>query len=375
MTQQFDISLADSQATNVNPIKPKDFDFSGYQEYTEILNERCRRFRDAESGVIVYRRMRVAECFSYGCRNMRRSLALQLGALHESRAYKADVPNFLEPWYGIGTIASAYGGDYIWAEGNAPAMKSQFSSLKEVLDCEPREVSNTPIGRQTLNMIEYFMEQTRGQLPISFTDTQSPLNMAGHLYPLDQFFLDLLVEPEKIVRLFDILAGLSMQFNREQHKLIGQSLVLPGHGFASSSCWKGLGMSDDNAIMISPDQYLEMAAPSIEEISRPWGGPVFHSCGDWSGWVDAILQVKGLVMADGAFSPQTDPGATNNLEEFHKFANSGIVLNARVVGDLRTVREQVSRLWVPGMKLIVVTYCETPDEQSRVYDLIHEICQ
>jgi hypothetical protein len=46
-----------------------------------------------------------------------------------------------------------------------------------------------------------------------------------------------------------------------------------------------------------------------------------------------------------------------------------------VVGDLETIREQVSRLWVSGMKLVVVTYCETPDEQAEAYKMIHEICQ
>jgi hypothetical protein len=80
-------------------------------------------------------------------------------------------------------------------------------------------------------------------------------------------------------------------------------------------------------------------------------------------------------MVDGAFSPQTDPGATDNLKAFHLFANTGIVLNARIVGDLETIREQVSRLWTPGMKLVVVTYCETPEEQTQAYDLVHNICR
>jgi hypothetical protein len=306
---------------------------------------------------------------------MKRSLELQLGALEKSMLFKADVPNFLEPWYGIGTVASAFGGDYIWHEGNAPALKTRFSSIDEVLATEPIEIAQTNIGRQTLNMIEYFMDQTKGRVPVSLTDTQSPLNMIGHLYPLDQFFIDLLMEPEKVLQLLDRLADLSVRFNQEQIKLIGSALASPGHGFASSTKWQGLGMSDDNAVMISPDQYLEMAARSVEKIGTPLGGPAFHSCGDWSGWVDAVLQIKGLKMADGAFSPQTDPGATNNLEEFHKFANTGIVLNARVVGDLETIREQVSRLWVSGMKLVVVTYCETPDEQAEAYKMIHEICQ
>jgi len=375
MTQKFNNQLADSQATQVIPVKAGNFDFDLYESYAANLNQTCAKFWQQKSGVAVYRRMRVGECFSFGCKDMERSLELQLGALEKSMLFKADVPNFLEPWYGIGTVASAFGGDYIWYEGNAPALKPRFQNIDEVLACEPLEIAKTNIGRQTLDMICYFMDQTKGRVPVSLTDTQSPLNIIGHLYPLDQFFMDTMIEPEKVMTLFDILADLSIRFNQEQVKLIGNALASPGHGFASSTQWKGLGMSDDNAIMISPDQYLEMAAPSVEKICTPLGGPVFHSCGDWSGCVDAVLQIKGLKMADGAFSLQTDPGATDHLEAFHRFANTGIVLNTRIVGSLGTIHEQLSRLWVPGMKLVVVTYCETPSEQEEAYQLIHELCR
>jgi len=375
MAKQFDNFKADSQATLVEPVKPENFDFDRYNDYATDLNKTCAQFWQQKSGVMVYRRMRVAECFSYGCRDMKRSLELQLGALEKSMLFKADVPNFLEPWYGIGTIASAFGGDYIWLDGQAPALKPHFTCIDEILAYEPTEVAKTPIGRHTLDMITYFMEKTKGRIPVSFTDTQSPLNMVGHLYPLDQFFMDTILEPEKVMLLFDRLADLSIQFNKEQLKLIGSALASPRHGFASSTAWKGLGMSDDNAIMISPEQYMELAVPSVEKICAPFGGPVFHSCGDWSNWVDAVLQTKGVLMADGAFSPQTDPGATDNLEAFHKFTNTGVVLNARIVGDVETIKNQLSRLWIPGMKMVVVTYCETPEEQEETYHIIHEICQ
>ena len=375
MAKIFNNQLADSQATEVVPIKPENFDFEKYQNYAEELNKECSSFWQKESGVMVYRRMRVAECFSYGCRDKERSLSLQLGALEKSMLYQANVPNFLEPWYGIGTVASAFGGDYIWPEGNAPALRAPFTTIDEVLAYEPQEVATTPIGKRTLKMIEYFMDQTKGRLPVSLTDTQSPLNMIGHLYPLDQFFMDMLLEPEKVQVLFDRLADLSIRFNREQTKLIGSALASPGHGFASSNQWSGLGMSDDNAIMISPDQYLELAAPSVSRICEPLGGPVFHSCGDWSGLVDTVLGIKDLKMADGAFSAQTDPGATNNLEAFHRFAHTGVILNARIVGDPETIREQVHRLWVPGMKLVVATYCDTPEEQEKAYQQVHEFCK
>ena len=58
----------------------------------------------------------------------------------------------------------------------------------------------------------------------------------------------------------------------------------------------------------------------------------------------------------------------------HGFGNTGIVLNARMVGGADTVADVVRRLYTPGMKLIVVTYCQTTEEQAEVYERVHEIC-
>ena len=374
MAKKFDISLSDSQATEMKPVKTSDFDFGEYKEYAEMLNEKCKMFWKAHSGVLVYRRMRVGECFSYGCKEIENSLHLQLGALKTSMKYNADIPNFLEPWYGIGTISSAYGGEYIWQPNYAPALKTRFASLQEVLDYEPIPVAKTAIGKHTLEMIEFFMDKTKGLIPISLTDTQSPLNMVGHLCPIDSFFMEMMMTPEKVKQLFEIIADLSIEFNWEQLKIIGNALASPGHGFASSRAWKGLGMSDDNAIMISPGQYAEIAVPTVKSICNKFGGPAFHSCGNWEQWIDAVLDIDGLIMADGAFSPETDPDAITTPESFHKFRNTGVILNARIVGNSDVIEERVKRIWTPGMKLIVVTYCKTPEEQERVYNRIHEIC-
>jgi hypothetical protein len=46
-----------------------------------------------------------------------------------------------------------------------------------------------------------------------------------------------------------------------------------------------------------------------------------------------------------------------------------------MVGNPRTVIDAVKALWQPPMKLIVVTYCETPEEQAQLYDQIHILCQ
>jgi len=350
------------------------FDFDEYAEYEASLDRRCRAFWEGESGVLVYRRMRAAEVFAYGCGDFERSLELQLGLLQKGMEFKADVPNFLEPWYGIGTVASAFGVDYIWNAGQAPAVKAKFRTVAEAVEYEAEPVAQTAIGERTLEMIDYFVEKTGGRTGMSLTDTQSPLNIAGNVVEMGGFFMDMIDNPEGVEKLLGRLGELLAEFSREQAARIGGALVRPGHGFASSRCFEGLGMSDDNVLMISPEQYLQFVAPAVERAGAEYGGSAFHSCGDWSSKVEMVRQLAGVRMVDGAFSAATDPNP-NPPEPFAEaFANTGIVVNARIVGGADTIAEVVRRLWRPGMKLIVVTYCQSPDEQAEAYDRIHEIC-
>ena len=78
--ERFDQTNVDMQATPVEPVAPEAFDFEPYGDYEASLQQRCRAFWQAESGV-----------------------------LQKSMGFKADVPNFLMPWYGVGTVADAFG--------------------------------------------------------------------------------------------------------------------------------------------------------------------------------------------------------------------------------------------------------------------------
>ena len=372
--RKFDQTSVDVQATPADPVKPEAFDFEAYADYEASLLDRCRDFWLAESGVLVHRRMRIAEVFSYGCRDMRASLEWQLGGLKKSMDYKADVPNFLIPWYGIGPVASAFGVDYTWKEGQAPAVWPPLQTVKEALDYGTIPVSQSAIGHRAIDMIDYFVDKTGGRIPMSLTDTQSPLNIAGNVVEMSSFFLEMFDDPEVVKAFLMKLAELLAEFTRNQIERIGQAIVWPGHGYASCRAFEGLGMSNDNALMISGDQYIEFAAPAVELLGELFAGSAFHSCGDWSDRAEKIKRIRGLRMVDGAFSAATDP-MPNPPEPFAEaLANTGIVVNARIVGDCETVAETVRKLWKPGMKLIVVTFCQTPEEQAEAYDRVHEIC-
>jgi len=375
MTDRFNNTLADAQGTQVTPVSPEAFDCDAYAHYEAGLLERNRRFWEARGGVAVYRRFRVPECFTWMCRDMKASLAYQLGALQASMAYKADIANFLEPWYGIGTLASAFGVDYVWPEQQAPVVPHVFASVKEALETEPIPIEHTAIGKHCLEMIEYFLEQTKAQLPISLTDTQSPLNALSFLVETNAFYVGFLDAPDDLTVMLKRLVPLQIDFVRAQLKLLGDTAAWPGHGFAGSRTFTGLGMSDDIMTLISPDQYLAFGTPGLTQCAEPFGGPAVHSCGNWTGKAATVRTCRNLLMVDGAFTGQTDPAPNDPAHFASVFRDTGIVLNARMVGDKETILRTVKALWQPGLKLIVVTYCPTPQEQEEVYDEIHAICE
>ena len=368
----FDAGIADSQGTSVVPLSPDSFDIEKYADYEAALLEKNRQFWKADSGVLVYRRFRVPEVFSYSCKDRELSLSLQLAALEKSMEYKADIANFLEPWYGIGTVAAAFGAEYEWPKGQAPGIKAPFKTIAEALEYDVVPIEHTDIGKQTLGMIEYFLEKTKGKIPLSLTDIQSPMNVASEIIDINNFFMSFIDNPEGLKKLLALISDLLIDFTKKQVHLIGDALVWPGHGFAGSKAFSGLGMSDDTIVMLSNDYYKEFAAPNMSKIGNHFGGAVFHSCGNWSPKIEGVKAIDNLVMVDGAFSPETDPDPNPTDSIVSAFSGTGIVVNARIVGDAGVVKQKINALKKPGMKLIAVTYCHTPAEQREVYKIIKE---
>lgn len=208
---------------------------------------------------------------------------------------------------------------------------------------------------------------------MSPSDIQSPMDTASYLIDINNLLMSPFDNPEGLKKLLDILSDLLIDFMKKQIEMIGDVLVLPGHGFAASRNFGGLGMSDDVMMMLSGDQYVEFEAPCMAKVGEPFGGAVFHSCGNWSPKISAVKKIQNLIMVDGAFSTETDPDP-NPAEPFvDGFAGTKIIVNARAVGEADVAIEKAQKLWKPGMKLIVVTYCKTPDEQRQAYEKIHEL--
>ncbi len=371
--KRFDTSSTDSQGTVLAPLDPQKFDIDRYVDYEADLLAKSDAFWQASQGLAVYRRFRVPQVFSGGCKDMKHSLALQLAGLQASMDFEADIPNFLEPWYGIGIAASAFGATYVWEDDSAPAIAAPFNSVDQALQQEIVPIEQTEIGRNTLDMIEYFLEQTQGKIPMSMTDTQSALNAASFLIETNSFYMELVDNPEGMKKLLSLITDLTLDFSNKQKELIGDALVMPGHGFPSARCFEGMGMSTDVMLTISDELFKTFEVPCQEKLGNAFGGAVFHSCGNWSNKIKSVKTISNLLMVDGAFSHETDPDA-NPVELFaNAFVDTDVIVNARIVGDEETIVRQASALWSPGTKLIITTYCPTAAEQKSVYESLKKL--
>lgn len=372
----FDITSKDAQAMPVEPVEPAAFDYAEYADHAAGAEARYAAFLAQPEGVAVWQRVRVADVFRDGCRDMEASLRWQLGGLTKAMSYATDAANYLEPWYGIGVTAAAFGGEYDWPEGQSPVVRPLYQSLAEMpATLKPRAASESQVMRHVLRMIAYFLEETGGRLPMSWSDLQNPLNVATELVETSAFFAGFVDAPDEVRRLLAALTDEVIRFTREQSALIGDRLAQPGHGFASARCGSGIGLSTDNLVMISPRSYRAFCSENDARIGAAFGGTATHSCGDWARWLPAVKANPQLRMVDAAFTPQTDPNCNDPAAFREAFAGTGIIVHARMVGAPADVLEKARQLWGPGMRLIVVTYEQDPAEQHRLYAALRDLAR
>ena len=214
----FDITTLDAQAMPAMPVAPADFDSARYEAHAAEADARYAEFMRQPEGIAVWQRVRVADVFRDGCRDMAASLRWQLGGLTKALDYLTDAANYLEPWYGIGVTAAAFGAEYEWPEGQAPVARPQYRTVHEASDLAARPAEQAQIMRHVLAMIDYFLEETHGRIPLSWSDLQNPLNVATELVDTTGFFTGFVEAPEAVRRMLAALTDEVIRFTQEQSK-------------------------------------------------------------------------------------------------------------------------------------------------------------
>ena len=269
-----------------------------------------------------------------------------------SMPWSDELPH-LQPWFGTGVYANAFGCEYFWRQGEAPDTHVRFHSIEEVRGIQAPDWRKSPVMGMVAECIDVLKERTRGGFPIALTDTQSPFDTATLVLDTSEFFTACYTEEETVVELMSAITQLVIEFSREQARRIGEGLVSrPGHVMPSLPSFRGITLSDDNLAVSSPPINEKFSLRFDQLIAQELGGVAIHSCGVWDRTMK-LLPGRGVLAVDCSVSPRWDPTPMTPTMVREALAGTGIAVKARCGGTPEEIREAVAALAGPDMRVIL----------------------
>ena len=302
------------------------------------------------------------------CRRREEFLRKNLELLHAGMEWKSDLifPH-IQPWYGVGIYATAFGAHYIWDEDYCPQVRPIFSRTEEIEHIEKPAIENSEPMREVLERIAWYRDVTNDQLPICLTDTQSPHDTASLLMETNTFFAECSCDHEKYERFLHAITDLIIEFSEKQMEAIGPRLSLPGHQMLCHPRFKGISVSDDNLVMLSPRTYKATSLPYLQKIADHFGGIAVHSCGNVTHNIANLLTIEGLEQVEHAACviDKSDPNPTPPENIRAGYGESDVVAKIRLHKSESCLLE---KLLAPGFKCVVqIMGVESRAESEVVY--------
>jgi hypothetical protein len=287
--------------------------------------------------------------------------------------FKSDSLPYLEPWMGTGIYANAFGCEYLWRQGDSPAVHYRFQTIAEITELPEIRIEDSPIMARVLSAIAYFREETRDLLPIALTDTQSANDTATLVLNATEVFTGCYTEPEVMHRFLQAINNLIIKFSRAQMEAIGTApLARPGHIMVSDPGWSGMSISDDNLAVVSPEIGRKFCLKYDQELADVFGGIAIHSCGRWQHLMPDVSRMRSVVQVDCAIHRDKDPNPNDPEIVRDAFAGSGIPVKVRGPAAPEAWYEILTRTVHPNLRLIVqLTESDDTEKAAQEYDALN----
>jgi len=229
--------------------------------------------------------------------------------LEERYLYQADeVPDFgigsLKPNMGIGIVAMLLGCPYRLDPKTDPWIGPVLdeNSRERIARLRVPNMREAELVAMALKKIDCFA--SKSSRPIRFVNIPSPLVTASLLWEYGSFVASMLLYPEDVHRVLEIVTEATLAFVKAIRPSIPrffgythESVLIP-EDF-------GIRLSDDVAAVLTADLYREFGVRYNNRISDQFGGIVIHSCGNIGNALPAMLETRGLLGLD-IVAPQND---------------------------------------------------------------------
>jgi len=208
-----------------------------------------------------------------------------------------DFVPYLVPWFGTGVLASALGAQVEFLSKSDPAVNPRVYAIQQPEDIrrlEPADPERDGLMPKVLKFIRYMKEHSL--LPIGITDRQGPLATASQLVGYDKLFYLMYDEPRLVHELMEKITQSLIMWVKRQKAEIGEPLdECIGDQLIYTGKHSGVWLSDDDAIMMSPELYREFVVPYNGRVFRAFGKGILHYCGNANHQIDNLLDTDCLV--------------------------------------------------------------------------------
>lgn len=302
----------------------------------------------------------------------------QLSLIEDMLSLNEDYLPFLCPWYGVGLYAEAFGCQTEYFDDKEPWTRPIVKNAEEAKRLEPPSIEKSPMMRMVLEMIEYFQDETKGLIPIAFTDTQSPLDTAMIIWEQSDFFESFYESPEVLHKLLTNIADIIISFSKKQIELIGEkNICCPGIHMFNKKGGTVLDISDDILDLISSDIVEGFDKPYMEKIARELGGIAIHSCGKIDKHFQVLKNYYRLYMLNFKISP-SEPNSPELVKDI--FKDTGIYLNIDLEPgfdpdwnnyNVRNYREYITEYVLPRLHhenlRYIVNFQASNESESEIF--------
>lgn len=226
-----------------------------------------------------------------------------------------DVVPYFMPWFGTGVLASAFGCDIKEAtgKGDDPAVVScAIEKVEDIARMKRPVIGQDGWMPRVLRFMEYAAEH--GEMPVGYTDLNSPLCTAAQIVGYDNLFYWMYDEPEAVEDLMSMICETFIGWVKMQREITGEEF---GQSNGLQGVWTpkgGIWMSDDDLVSINAEFYEKYVLKHYQRIYDEFGGGHLHFCGVGTHQIDNILKIKRLTAVNN--SPM------GNVPAFTKLANA-----------------------------------------------------
>lgn len=235
--------------------------------------------------------------------SIKKNLIMQLANIILTLQHKTDYVPYLDPFEGVTVLAEAFGCPVDIPKNGDPMVRSPLIKDFHGVYGIKKLPKDNKVYKKIFNTLNYFQEETKYQIPIGATDPQGPLNVASLIIDNNSFLIGCITNKKETHHLLDIITETFIEFYTMQYDLL-KNPAFPVHSFPLVSSNDGISISDDEAILLSPDLFEEFGLPYLNRISDAFGGLYYHCCGNFGHILDKILKIKGLRAINAHLSPK-----------------------------------------------------------------------